>query len=310
MTGKHVSVTTLVQSDIHVTYAKRWERLQQNNFMVLSKQSTHGLPKVRISGPWRGVMQLGKDVETLVCRTIQNQPIAAHWHVRGSKAENLPQVLMAYKQAITKCTTKPAIILQKPLEHKIEGYTVKGVVDVVLNQHNIMEIKHTKEETGVDQLIHYAILHYLSTGKYIRFITLCNTCLGYVRQYRISNDFYTNGLALRYLQDSLHCWLDAVTNASANPKAQTNNQTASASSSTTVTADVATVKVSTTPKKSNGAVRLTIEPPPRRSHWVTPKQQDDVEMLLPLVLDARPVKQKPQVSVLGFLLVCFGCRNQ
>lgn len=203
-----VAVTNLVQAEIHTTFPAQWKKLLIDKFITLSGQ--YNLKAIRLTTTEKDVKSLGLKIEQLICDTIQDIPINPQICAKDGTHATLVKVLEGYRVVLAKCAGTLSVTTQRPLNYTVDGYLIKGIADVMLNTVNILEIKHTAKETGLDQLIHYAALYYLSTKKMIWYITLCNTNLGTVKTYKISNKFYSSGEAARYLEESVECWKTSI----------------------------------------------------------------------------------------------------
>lgn len=205
-----VTVTTLIGvNETRPTFQSQWHQLLASG-LITDSQQYNNLPPIRLRWKSKDAMSLGLHVEKLLCYTLQDKPIAeTNCDINGNHY-GLLMDLKQYRDVLVSCSGTFNVSCQKKFKYNINGTSVKGVCDAMLNQVNMLEIKHRANDMGMDQLLHYASLRYLSTGKMTWYITLCNTNKGYVSMFKISGKFYTSGAALRYLEESTECWKSAL----------------------------------------------------------------------------------------------------
>lgn len=165
-----------------------------------SFNANDGLVPIRLNKEMEA-MDLGKHVEELLLQELEGK--------NNSGLVSLPyqkQQLQQYCNIFKICSKVLKVKTQVHYHSVIDGILVKGVCDAMLNDVNIMEVKHTSTAVGLDQLLHYAALRFLSSGKETWYLTLCNTNLAQVYLYQVSKNFYYNGAALDYLKSSLAWW--------------------------------------------------------------------------------------------------------
>ena len=199
-----ISVTKLVDPDVHTDFPTRWAGLLEQGLIKLRSQ--HQLEPIRMSYRGPNFMKLGLNIENSLCRSLKGVPITTKQLPKSSSREHILAQLQEYRKAIITCAKIFKLVPQLELNHHINGQRITGRCDILLNSGNILEIKHTAQPTGVDQLLHYAILRYLSTGFHTWYITLCNTNLGTIEMYVITDAFYDSGAAREYLTASLTCY--------------------------------------------------------------------------------------------------------
>lgn len=177
-----------------------------------SFNANDGLVPIRLNKEMEA-MDLGKHIEELLLQELEGK--------NNSGLVSLPYHELVLKQQLQQycnifkiCSKVLKVKTQVHYQSVIDGILVKGVCDAMLNDVNIMEVKHTSTVVGLDQLMHYAALRFLSSGKETWYLTLCNTNLAQVYLYQVSKNFYHNGAALDYLRNSLAWWREMTSTVS------------------------------------------------------------------------------------------------
>ena len=204
-----VGVSKLVK--VHNTFPAQEQTLYSSN-MLVRRQHHDTLPCIMLNEQYEKE-EMGTCVEGLIYDVLEGIPISTQYRARcdGSHQTLLHQ-LDQYRKAIAMCASNLEVVTERNtkanlnLSYEVLGYRVKGRSDALLNKVNMLELKHTREDVGLDQLIHYASLRYLAKRKKTWYITLCNTNRGTVTMYMLPDKFYLTGEAQRYLEESVKCW--------------------------------------------------------------------------------------------------------
>lgn len=94
---------------------------------------------------------------------------------------------------------------QVKMTYMVGNDSLKGICDVLIENKNIMEIKHTGgDNDGRAQLFIYASMLVLSKYK-IKYLTLCNAKLGKSTVYKVTKSF-TSDVAMKYITDLVGLW--------------------------------------------------------------------------------------------------------
>ena len=201
-----VTVSTLVKA--HTTFYLQSNWMTSHNLLV-RRQHHDKLPAIRLKYQYEK-KELGNLIEDLICDTLTGISIDPQHCASDGRHDTLRFQLEQYRRVLATCASNLEVTTQEDtdlsLSYEILGYRVNGRCDAMLNQVNVLEIKHTSKDVGVDQLIHYAALRYLMTKKKTWYITVCNTNKGTVTMYMIPDKFYNTGEALGYLEESVVCW--------------------------------------------------------------------------------------------------------
>lgn len=112
-----------------------------------------------------------------------------------------------YTEQIGQCVVDSGITQvtsQVGCQAMVNNTIITGVMDALLTDSVILELKHTRDEQGLVQVIIYAALRYLQTKEKTKTVIVCNSNLGTIHSYTISSKFYSKGHAVKFLKSLLN----------------------------------------------------------------------------------------------------------